>query len=80
VLAYKQRNKIGRFAEPVEEPDSSSPVPSNIVVGARCEIDSSEPGLHKRGTVRFVGSTTFAPKGVWIGVEYDEPMGKNDGS
>jgi hypothetical protein len=79
VMAYKQRNKLGRFAEPKDEPASVTPVPANMSIGARCQVESSEPGLHKRGTVRFVGSTTFA-SGAWVGVEYDEPMGKNDGS
>ncbi|KAI0050983.1 hypothetical protein FA95DRAFT_1535402 [Auriscalpium vulgare] len=82
VLAYKQRHKVGRFA-PKDAPDSPSaaaPVPP-IPVGARCEIDSAEPGLHKRGTVRFVGRTHFGSAGgAWVGVEYDEPFGKNDGS
>ena len=32
-----------------------------------------------RGVVRFCGSTSFAP-GKWIGIELDEPTGKNDGT
>ncbi|KAF7972822.1 hypothetical protein HWV62_16912, partial [Athelia sp. TMB] len=49
VLAYKQRNKVGRFAPQEEKP--APPIPAvDIPVGSRCEIESSEPGLSKRGT------------------------------
>lgn len=48
--------------------------PSNdIPLGAIVEIPAG------RGVVRFSGSTSFAP-GKWIGVELDEPLGKNDGT
>lgn len=52
----------------------------NIPIGSRCEVESTEPGLHKRGTVRFVGQTDFGSAGgVWVGIEYDEPIGKHNG-
>ncbi|KAF9224173.1 hypothetical protein BS17DRAFT_802105 [Gyrodon lividus] len=79
VLAYKQRLGVGRFAPPSDTPPVPAPT-VDIPLGARCQVESAEEGLHKRGTVRFVGQTAFAKVGVWVGVEYDEPIGRNDGS
>ena len=36
-------------------------------------------GGQKEGFLRFIGTTEFA-KGVWVGVELEEPLGKNDGA
>ncbi|KAG6877540.1 hypothetical protein C0993_006233 [Termitomyces sp. T159_Od127] len=79
VLAYKQRHQMGRFAPKTEESVVDDEIPADIMIGARCEVESTEPGLKKRGVVRFAGPTKFS-QGVWIGIEYDEPIGKNDGS
>ncbi|KAK4762186.1 hypothetical protein SAY87_030070 [Trapa incisa] len=48
---------------------------SNIKVGDRCEV---EPGA-KRGVVKFVGRAESLAPGFWVGVQYDEPLGKHDG-
>lgn len=47
---------------------------ADIGVGAYVEVASAG-----RGYVRFAGTTSFAT-GKWIGIELDEPRGKNDGS
>ncbi|XP_075509555.1 tubulin-folding cofactor B [Primulina tabacum] len=48
---------------------------ANIKIGDRCQV---EPG-ERRGVIKFVGiAETLAP-GFWVGVQYDEPLGKHDG-
>ncbi|KAJ4978482.1 hypothetical protein NE237_009262 [Protea cynaroides] len=48
---------------------------ANVKVGDRCEV---EPG-EKRGVVKFVGKAETLMPGFWVGVHYDEPLGKHDG-
>ncbi|GAA5928623.1 tubulin-folding cofactor B [Sporobolomyces koalae] len=86
VLAYKMRHQLGRFAPTASSSAASaqsldSEIPSDLVVGARCEVAMSAE-LSRRGTVRFVGPTEFGARdsSVWIGVEFDEPVGKGNGT
>lgn len=46
-------------------------------LGDRVIIQSSQGS--KVGTVKYIGTTNFAT-GEWVGVELDDPRGKNDGS
>lgn len=47
-----------------------------IPVGARCEVF---PG-GRRATVRYVGKAEKLGPGWWVGVQYDDPVGKHDGA
>jgi len=85
VRAYKMRNKMGRFDPKFQEEQAKLKAEKDtegedkaaeITVGQRCEVDF---GGKKRGEVMYVGKPAFAA-GWWVGVKYDEPMGKNDGS
>ncbi|KAI9217800.1 CAP Gly-rich domain-containing protein [Blastocladiella britannica] len=63
-----------------------------IPVGSRCQVEIDAAGgadadaaagsaamFKKRGEVKFVGLADFK-SGVWVGVEYDEPVGKHNGT
>ena len=92
VLAWKKRQKLGRFdpnakslQELVEERQAKDEVEiqaRRIQNGCRCRAGGEDA---RRGVVRFVG----AVEGLggdkeagcrWVGIELDEPLGRNDGS
>lgn len=86
VLAWKKSHKLGRFdpdAPSIEQQKINASYREveerHIKFGARCRLlpDSD----HRRGSVRHIGDIPEIPGvGAWIGIELDEPTGKNDGS
>jgi hypothetical protein len=92
VRDFKRRHKLGRFAPDADKnmpgPDEYAAEAELISVGQRCEVappgasdEGSEAGgmMMKRGVVKYVGQVAELKPGWWIGVEYDEPVGKHDG-
>lgn len=51
-------------------------IAENIKVGDRCQC---QPG-DRLGVVRYVGRVAVLKIGFWVGVEFDEPVGKSDGT
>lgn len=51
-----------------------------VKLGDRCRVSSPDPSAEVRvGTVAFIGPVHWT-LGLWLGVKFDEPIGKNDGS
>merc|ERR1719495_603105 len=89
VQAFLKKNKLGKYNEEEmaqlanekaknEEAERKLAEEGGMVDGARCEVTVAGAGK-RRGTIRFSGKVHFQP-GWWVGVQYDEPTGKNDGS
>jgi len=92
VLAWKRRQGLGRFdphtkdAQSLSEErfkhDSAEIERRQIKIDMRCRVVRDDG---RRGTVRYVGEIPglggVKEAGcVWVGVELDEPVGRNDGS
>lgn len=86
VLAWKKAQKLGRF-----DPDAPGHEQAKIdglrrqvrergiEVGKRCRVGGEDA---RRGVVAYVGDVAeiAGGSGAWVGVQLDEPVGKNDGS
>lgn len=85
VRAFKERMLEQQRAEMVAQGialptelhnDSYKEEAEKVHVGDRCQCSPGE----RLGTVRYVGRVAPLKPGWWIGVEFDEPVGKGDGS
>lgn len=77
----KVEEEEGAAAASSSHPDTSSSFPGpesidGIEVGMRCQV---EPGA-RRGQVAYAGLVPELKPGHWVGVVFDEPVGKTDGS
>lgn len=87
--AFLQKNKLGKYNEEEmkqlklqqeAEAQEEAKLASAIPIDARCEVRvPNQPS--RRATVMYKGPLEGTGRnGTWIGVKYDEPLGKNDGS
>ena len=90
VREFKEKLKIGQFSENAselakrkeeerqEKLENEKKLAEGIKVSSRCQV--TVPGQMTRlATVMFVGEMENKV-GHWVGVKYDEPLGKNDGT
>lgn len=85
--SFMKKQRVGRFneeemakkkAEHAAREEEQKAAADAISVGSRCQVQV--PGQPtKLGTVMYVGTTDFKP-GYWVGVKYDEPLGKHNGT
>ena len=89
VQNYLKRNNMGKYneeemkklqEEKAQQLQDEKKLAADFKVGDRCEVDVPGAGGKRRGAVKFIGETHFKPDLLWVGVQYDEPLGKNDGS
>ncbi|XP_053971660.1 tubulin-folding cofactor B [Hylaeus anthracinus] len=87
VKAFLEKNKLGKYDEEKmkkkieekrQEEEAEAAAAQSCKVGDRCEVCvPNQP--KRRATIMYVGKTQFK-EGWWIGVKYDEPLGKNNGT
>ncbi|KAG7663295.1 uncharacterized protein J8A68_003209 [[Candida] subhashii] len=84
-LQWKKENRLGRFDPNYEalrekEQQENKVKLSEMKVGDRCRTINIEG--ERRGVVRYIGKIQVIDQGEsdWVGIEFDEPVGRNDGS
>lgn len=84
VLRWKQENKLGKYDPEYNlakkrAMEEDARMTSSIQTGQRCRVINIQG--ERRGVVRFVGKIKMLDdeENTWVGVEFDEPVGRNDG-
>ena len=66
--------------ELVVNEEHQSDLAAKLKIGDRVLVKTSTGDSTRQAEVMFVGKIEQIAPGYWIGVQYDEPVGKNDGS
>ncbi|XP_019877381.2 tubulin-folding cofactor B [Aethina tumida] len=83
VRAYLMRNKLGKYNEEnqkkkEQQVQEDKEAAEKLTVGSRCKV-TIQGASSRLGTVMYTGFIEELG-GYFVGVKYDEPLGKNDGS
>ncbi|XP_065661494.1 tubulin-folding cofactor B isoform X2 [Hydra vulgaris] len=86
VRNFMKKNKMGKFSEAAKEAEvreaevekEEEAKGKTFKINDRCEV-SIKNFPKQRGMIMYLGEVKFN-KGFWVGVKYDEPLGKHDGS
>lgn len=70
----EEEEKVKQAA--IASADGAASAVADIEIGMRCEV---QPG-GRRGRIAFVGEVKELDGGHWVGVIFDEPVGKTDGT
>lgn len=87
VRSFLKKNRMGKYNEEEQKREDAKRLEREALekqkaelctVGARCQV-TVKGCPTRRGTVMYNGELE-GKNGIFIGVKYDEPLGKNDGS
>lgn len=83
VRSFLVKNKMGQYNEEnvkkkEKQLEEEKTLAESTVIGSRCKVMTPNTPA-KLGTVMYAG-TLEGLAGHWVGIKYDEPLGKNDGS
>ena len=81
VREFLKKNKLGVFSgqeSPKVNEDEGRDEADKLTLSSRCLVTVlNQPS--RKGIIMYIGKTEFK-EGYWVGIRYDEPVGKNDGS
>ncbi|CAG9772113.1 unnamed protein product [Ceutorhynchus assimilis] len=83
VKSFLMKNKMGKYNQEFmknkeQQEAEEKALAESIKIGSRCKVTVTNAPT-RLGTVMYTGSVDGL-QGSWIGIKYDEPVGKHDGT